>query len=494
MQSLGLTQQQKLQQKLTPAQIQVVRMLEVPSVELIQRINEELQDNPALEEGRDEVPADDDLQSLTDDDEGLSGETDMAYDETRSAYDDYADDDSADYMPIVSAPDNSNDEVTDIPLTAGTGFGEYLKSQVYLTHMDKADRHIAKFVVWNIDDNGYLPRTAEELCDDLAFREGLMVSQEKMEDIIRQIQEFDPPGVGAHNLQECLLIQLRQKPAGPTIELAIRLLENDFDHFSNRRWDKIAAHMGLTDEQLKDVLREITTLNPKPGSAWTGSLYERQHTTVIPDFVVSYEHGEWHIDLNQGDLPSLRVNADYQHMLEDMTGDKNRPAKKDREAVRFVRQKIDAARWFIDAIRQRNETLLRTMTAIVHKQEAFFIEGDPSYLKPMVLQDIADMTGYDVSTISRVSNSKYVQTDFGVYPLKFFFSDKMTTTEGEEISNKELKKNLKEIIEAEDKRKPFTDLQIVEKMKQRGYSIARRTVTKYREQYGIPTARLRTQL
>ena len=493
MQSLGLTQQQKLQQKLTPAQIQVVRMLEVPSVELIQRINEELQDNPALEEGREEV-VEDDMQSLPEDEDGMQGDTDVLYDRPESAYDDYANDDSADYMPIVAAPGHADYEAMDIPLTAGTGFGEYLKSQVYLTQMDKADRHIAKFVVWNIDDNGYLPRTAEELCDDLAFREGLMVSQDKMEDIIRQIQEFDPPGVGAHDLQECLLIQLRQKPAGESVALAIRLLENDFDNFSHRRWDKIASHMGLSDAQLKEVLREITSLNPKPGSAWTGSLYERQHTTVIPDFVVSNEHGEWHIDLNQGDLPSLRVSADYRHMLDSMTGDKNRPAKKDREAVRFVRQKIDAAHWFIDAIRQRNETLLRTMTAIVHKQEAFFTEGDPSYLKPMVLQDIADMTGYNVSTVSRVSNSKYVQTDFGIYPLKFFFSDKMTTTQGEEISNKELKKNLKEIIEAEDKRKPFTDLQIVEQMQQRGYAIARRTVTKYREQYGIPTARLRTQL
>ncbi len=492
MQGLSLTQSLKQQQKLSPAQIQVVKMLELPSVELQQRINEELQDNPALEEGKEE-PVNDFEREEDETEDNYGNEYDNPLQNDDFDYEDYvSDDETPDYR--LSGMTSSQTEAAEIPVTAGTSFGEYLKSQVYLTKMTKPERHIAKFVVWNIDDNGYLPRTAEELCDDLAFREGLTVSEEQMKKIIKEIQSFDPPGVGAYNLQECLLIQLRQKPSTPAIEKAITILEQDFDNFSHRRLDRLQQRWMLDDGQLKEVLKEVGQLNPKPGSAWTGTVYERQQTTVIPDFIVTNAQGELTIQLNQGDIPDLRVNDSYNKMFADLTGTKNGRTAKQKETLRFVKQKIDAARWFIDAVRQRNETLMHVMGAIVKAQKSFFEQGDPSSLRPMVLQEIADKTGYDVSTISRVSNSKYVQTDFGMFPVKYFFTERMTTTDGNEISNEEVKKNLRELIETEDKKYPMTDQQVVEAMQQRGYSIARRTVAKYRELYGIPVARLRKDI
>ena len=463
-------------------------MLELPSVELQQRINEELQENPALEEGKEETVNEYDSEGM--EEESDDREYDNPLQNEDFNYDDYVNDDE---MPDYSGAGMSSGqtEAAEIPVTAGTSFGEYLKSQVYLTHMTKPERHIAKFVVWTIDDNGYLPRTAEELCDDLAFREGLTVSEEKMREIIREIQTFDPPGVGAHNLQECLLIQLRQKPSTPAIEKAIEIIEKDFDNFSHRRLDRIRQSWQMDDEAMKAVLHEVSLLNPKPGSAWTGTAYERQQTTVIPDFIVTTADGELTIKMNQGDIPDLRVNDSYNRMYADLS---NAQTAKQKETLRFVKQKIDSARWFIDAVRQRNETLMRVMRAIVQAQKSFFEQGDPSSLRPMVLQEIATQTGYDVSTISRVSNSKYVQTDFGVYPVKYFFTDRMTTTDGNEISNEEVKKNLRELIENEDKRHPMTDLQVVEEMQKRGYALARRTVAKYRELYGIPVARLRKEI
>lgn len=488
MQGLSLFQSLKQQQKLSPAQIQVVKMLELPSVELQQRINEELQENPALEEGKEETVNEYDSEGM--EEESDDREYDNPLQNEDFNYDDYVNDDE---MPDYSGAGMSSGqtEAAEIPVTAGTSFGEYLKSQVYLTHMTKPERHIAKFVVWTIDDNGYLPRTAEELCDDLAFREGLTVSEDKMREIIREIQTFDPPGVGAHNLQECLLIQLRQKPSTPAIEKAIEIIEKDFDNFSHRRLDRIRQSWQMDDEAMKAVLHEVSLLNPKPGSAWTGTVYERQQTTVIPDFIVTTADGELTIKMNQGDIPDLRVNDSYNKMYADLS---NAQTAKQKETLRFVKQKIDSARWFIDAVRQRNETLMRVMRAIVQAQKSFFEQGDPSSLRPMVLQEIATQTGYDVSTISRVSNSKYVQTDFGVYPVKYFFTDRMTTTDGNEISNEEVKKNLRELIENEDKRHPMTDLQVVEEMQKRGYALARRTVAKYRELYGIPVARLRKEI
>ncbi|MBQ7192517.1 MAG: RNA polymerase factor sigma-54 [Paludibacteraceae bacterium] len=492
MQSLGLQQQQKLQQRLSPAQILAVRLLEVPSYELSQRINEELQENPALEEvedGRESARIGEDEYTEQSADEYQNPLQNEDFD-----YDAYIQDDEIPDYRLHSTPSGVDDEMTDIPMTAGVSFGEYLKSQVYLTKMDKPHRHIAKFIIGNIDEDGYLRRTAEELSDDLAFREGLNVSEEEITDIIREIQCFDPPGVGAKDLKECLLIQLRQQPATDVTSLAIRVLETAFDDFSKRHFDKVCVKCGVSEEELKQAVQEITRLNPKPGSAWTGTVYDRHLTTVIPDFIVDTREGELVVTLNTGELPELRINREYSQLIEDYASNTANQTTKMKEAVQFVKQKIDSARWFIDAIEQRNETLLKTMNAIIEKQKDFFLEGDSMYLKPMILQDIADMTGYDVSTISRVSNSKYVQTEFGVFPLKYFFTSGMTTTEGEEVSSREVKQIMQEIIAGEDKSRPLTDEQMVKVLAAYGYQIARRTVVKYREQMGIPVARLRKEV
>ena len=486
--SLTLTQQQKLQVKLSPAQIQVMRLLELPSCELQARINEELQDNPALEEGSASAEENEYQNSET-----AEEEYDNPLQNEDFNYDDYVqDDDVNDISPVSGRPSEAPQE--DIPFSVGTSFSEYLKSQIYLTKMDKADRHIAKFVVGNIDEDGYLRRTAEELVDDLSFREGITVEDDKMKDVIRQIKLFDPPGVGAYDLQECLLIQLQQKEPTPSVVLAQKIIKTYFDEFSRHHFAKIIQRIGVSEDELKEATSEIVHLNPRPGNAWLGTVYDRNQSVVIPDFIVEQVDGELVISLNQGEIPDLRISAEYNDMLSTYSQTSQRQNSKAREAARFVRNKIDAANWFIDALRQRNETLMHTMGAIVAYQHEFFMQGDSTYLRPMVLKDIADRTGYDVSTISRVCSNKYVQTEFGIFPLKYFYSESMTNVDGEEISTREVKQKLREVVEAEDKSKPITDDELVDILRQNGYSIARRTVAKYREQLGIPVARLRRQM
>lgn len=487
MASLTLTQQQKLQTKLSPAQIQVMRMLELPACELQARINEELQENPALEEGLDKTQETADYQEPEFNDEYQNPLQTPDFD-----YDIYVQDDD----PVERIYNTPSQETAreDIPFSVGMSFGEYLKSQIYLIkNMDKPDRHIAKFVVGNIDENGYLRRTAEELVDDLSFQEGIVVTDEKMQSIIAEIQQFDPPGVAAYDLQDCLLIQLRQKEPTASVELAIKILTQHFDTFSRKQYSKILQRMEITEEQLKGAISEITRLNPRPGNHWLGTVYDRNQSVVIPDFFVEEEDDELIISLNHGDIPPLHISADYNQMLEDYSHEgKAHPAN--REAARFVKEKIDAAKWFIDAIRQRNETMMQTMSAIVAYQREFFLQGDSSYLKPMVLKDIADRIGHDVSTISRVCSNKYVQTQFGTFALKYFFSESITKQDGGEISTREIKDKVREVIANEDKTHPITDDELVEILHASGYAIARRTVAKYREQLGIPVARLRHQI
>ena len=485
MASLTLTQQQKLQTKLSPAQIQVMRMLELPACELQARINEELQENPALEEGLDKTQ-DTDFQEQDFNDEYQNPLQNPDFN-----YDDYVQDDD----PVERIYNTPSQETAreDIPFSVGMSFGEYLKSQIYLTKMDKPDRHIAKFVVGNIDENGYLRRTAEELVDDLSFQEGIVVTDEKMKSIIADIQHFDPPGVAAYDLQDCLLIQLRQKEPTASVVLAIKILTQHFDTFSRKQYSKILQRMEITEEQLKGAISEITRLNPRPGNHWLGTVYDRNQSVVIPDFFVEEEDDELIISLNHGDIPPLHVSADYNQMLEDYSHEGKAHAA-NREAARFVKEKIDAAKWFIDAIRQRNETMMQTMSAIVAYQREFFLQGDSSYLKPMVLKDIAERIGHDVSTISRVCSNKYVQTQFGTFALKYFFSESITKQDGGEISTREIKDKVREVIANEDKTHPITDDELVEILHASGYAIARRTVAKYREQLGIPVARLRHQI
>ena len=486
MASLTLTQQQKLQTKLSPAQIQVMRMLELPACELQARINEELQENPALEEGLDKTQETADYQEQDFNDEYQNPLQNPDFN-----YDDYVQDDD----PVERIYNTPSQETAreDIPFSVGMSFGEYLKSQIYLTKMDKPDRHIAKFVVGNIDENGYLRRTAEELVDDLSFQEGIVVTDEKMQSIIAEIQQFDPPGVAAYDLQDCLLIQLRQKEPTASVVLAIKILTQHFDTFSRKQYSKILQRMEITEEQLKGAISEITRLNPRPGNHWLGTVYDRNQSVVIPDFFVEEEDDELIISLNQGDIPPLHISADYSQMLEDYSHEGKAHAA-NREAARFVKEKIDAAKWFIDAIRQRNETMMQTMSAIVAYQREFFLQGDSSYLKPMVLKDIADRIGHDVSTISRVCSNKYVQTQFGTFALKYFFSESITKQDGGEISTREIKDKVREVIANEDKTHPITDDELVEILHASGYAIARRTVAKYREQLGIPVARLRHQI
>lgn len=462
-------------------------MLELPSVELQQRVNEELQENPALEEGRD--PEEDIRERMDDLGYESMGEEEEFVNPLQNEdfnYDDYVGDgdDTPDYM-LRQNNYNGEEDTRETTYAGSTSLMEYLKSQVYLTPMTKPQRHIAKWVLGNIDEEGFLRRTTEQLVDDLAFQEGLQVSDEEMADIVRQIKRFDPAGVAAYDLQECLINQLKQKHSTEATENAIRILSQAFDSFSKRHFDKVSQRLNLSDDELKAAIDEIVHLNQKPANAYSGSSYEGHKESIIPDFYVENRDGELVLTLNTGDIPELHISEDYKRMQEEY--------KKDKEANRFIRQKIDSAEWFIDAIKQRNETLQKTMSAILQFQKEFFYEGDDAFLKPMILQDIADRTGYDVSTISRVSNSKYVQTEYGIFPLKHFFSEGMMNTEGDEISTREIKKILSEVISSEDKRHPLNDDRLVEILYEHGYPIARRTIAKYRDLLGIPVARLRKE-
>ena len=480
--SLSLAQQQKQMLKLSPAQIQVMRLLELPTCELVAQINEELQNNPALEEGVDKNTEVDEIQQVEDEYENPLQNEDFDYNTYTQ------DDDISEHMPSNSV---SRDMREEIPFSMGTSFAEYLKSQIYLTKMDKPDRHIAKFVVGNIDENGYLQRSVEELVDDLSFREGLVVSDQKMQEIVDQIKLFDPAGVGANNLQECLIIQLKQKEQTASVQLAYKIILNYFEAFSKLHHDKIKQRLLISDEQFMEAVTEIQRLNPKPGSAWRGTIIEQNQEIVIPDFIVERQDEKLIVSLNNSDIPPLHVSVDYTLMLETYT---QTTSKKRLEDGKEIKKYVDSARTFIDAIRQRNETMLRSMQALVKFQREFFLQGDSMYLKPMVLKDIAEPTGYDVSTISRAFSDKYVETEFGIFPLKFFFSEGMTNEDGATISTREIKQRLQEIIKQEDKTHPLTDDELVTAMHQSGYPIARRTVAKYRDQLNIPVARLRRKI
>ena len=497
MQSIGLNQTLTQTTKLSPAQIQVIRMLELPSIELGQRINEELQENPALEEGHEEK--EEWTNDLSMDEEGYMPDDGLDDGRQRDPlqnedfnYEQYISDDETPSYMLRQQYSPADEDRREVPIIGGSSLIEELKAQIYLTKMTKPQRHIAKWVLGNIDDDGYLRRTTEQLVDDLMFQEQLTVTDAEMEDIVRQIKQFDPPGIASANLQECLLTQLSRKPQTETVQLAQTILSEYFEAFSKHHFDKIIQKIGCTDEQFQAAVQEIVHLNQKPANAFTGSVYETQRQTVIPDFTIEERDEELYVVLNTGDIPELHVSREYSDMLEDYSAMPQTAENK--QAAQFIKQKLDSARWFIDAIKQRNETLMKTMTAILKAQYDFFLDGEETSLKPMVLQDIADRTGYDVSTISRVSNSKYVETRFGIYPLKYFFSEAMTNAEGDEISTREIKKILQELVDAEDKHAPLTDEQLVEALGNNGYPIARRTVAKYRDVLGIPVARLRKTL
>ena len=494
MQTFGLNQTLSQTTKLSPAQIQLMRMLELPSIELSKRINEELQENPALEEGKDEEEVVDRYNEEFDGYEDEIDENDKGRERDPLQNEDFnyeqyvSDDETPSYM--MRQQNNPIDEDRrEVPIIGGTSLIEELKSQIYLTNMTKPQRHIAKWVLGNIDDDGYLRRTVEQLVDDLMFQEQIQVPDTEMEDIVRQIKQFDPPGIASSNLQECLLTQLRRKPQTDSVKLAYEVLEKHFEAFSKHHFDKIIQKLNCTEEEWQQAVQEIVHLNQKPANAFTGSVYESQRDTIIPDFTIEERDEELYVVLNTGDIPELHVSRDYSEMLNNYS---SMPQNAEtRQATQFIRSKLDSAKWFIDAIKQRNETLMKTMSAILKLQYDFFLDGEETSLKPMILQDIADYTGYDVSTISRVSNSKYVETRWGIFPLKYFFSESMTNIEGDEISTREIKKILQELVNNEDKRNPYNDEQLVDALREKGYPIARRTIAKYRDLLGIPVARLR---
>lgn len=478
--------QQKLQQKLSPQQIQLIRLLELPNIELEERIKHELEENPALEEGTEPV---DDFEANEEMDSEDMASRDSELDLSLGDY--LTEDDIPDYK--LKEMRERAEQKEDIPFSAGQSLNESLLQQLGLRDLTTKEIKTAEYIIGNIDDDGYLRRDLSAIADDLVFQEGLEVDEEDVEKILHIIQDFEPAGVGARTLQECLLIQLEKKEQTPVTALAIQVLTDYFDEFTRKHYDKILKGLSIDEETLKKVFHEITLLNPKPGSLLGGTM-ETAMSRVTPDFLVEAINGELFLTMNNRGIPEMRVNRDYMEMFQDYVANKANQTSEMKEAVQFVKQKLDSAQWFIDAIKQRNNTLRRTMETIMDLQKDFFLNGDEASLKPMILKDVAERAGYDISTISRVSNSKYVQTNFGIYPLKYFFSESMQTDSGEEISTREVKKIMKEHIDAENKRKPLTDEELTAILKEKGYVIARRTVAKYREQLDIPVARLRKEI
>ena len=480
--------QQKLQQKLSPQQIQVIRLLELTAIELEERIKQELVDNPALEEGSNEQQNDAD--SFGDD---LQNEGDSAESAEDISLGDYmSEDDIPDYK-LEADNFSQKDHREEIPFSGNSSFHDNLLKQLGLRDLSEQEYKIAEYIIGNIDDNGYLQRPLSAISDDLIFQVGIDVGTEKLEELLQLIQDFEPAGTGASNLRECLLLQLERKPATSTNLLAYKIIDESFEEFSKKHYDKILKQHNIDESQLKDAIHEITTLNPKPGNIWNDSFSDGM-SQIVPDFIVDSQDGEIILNLNNSQLPELRINRSYTQMLEDYMGNKENQTRERKDALLFVKQKLDAAQWFVDAVKQRQQTLLQTMQVIIDLQKEFFLTGDESSLKPMILKDVAERTGFDISTISRASNSKYVQTNFGIYPLKYFFSESMQNDSGEEVSSREIKKILQECIEHEDKRKPLADDKLCELLKEKGYIIARRTVAKYREQLGLPVARLRKEI
>lgn len=479
-----LSQEAALRQKttLTPLQIQEIRILEYPTIELEQRIEKELEENPGLEVGTEE-------HEDPNTDEDFDNESINPLENDDFNLNDYiSDDDTPDYRLHINNR-SADDKQEDIPFAVGQSFQEFLTDQLGLLQLSDDKQRAARYVIGNIDDNGYLGRDPESLTDDLIFHANLSVTDDEIRQIIHLIQTtFEPAGVGARNLQECLLLQLQRKVPTPAITLATKILSKRYKEFTAHHYQKIMERLSINEQQLREAIAEITRLNPKPGNACATDNYATN--TIVPDFFVDNTDGKLSITLNNSNIPELRVNKEFNEMLQTYQN-QSEHSKQDKDTISFIKDRIDSAKWFIDAIRQRNETLIRTMRAIVNLQRNFFLEGDEGLLRPMILKDVADITSYDISTISRVSNSKYVQTEFGVFPLKFFFSESMTNDEGEEIATRAIKNVLNEIVANEDKQAPLNDDELVMALKERGFAIARRTVAKYRQQLGIPVARMR---
>jgi len=478
--------QQKLLQKLSPQQIQMIKLLEVPTLQIEQRIKKELEENPALEEGteEEEIPAE------TEDDQ--VDEKDKDQDEF--TIDDYIEeDDIPDYRLQAKNYSKDEDKRTEIPFSVGFSFQEHLESQFRLRDLTENQKILGEYILGNLDEDGYLRRELINIVDDLAFLQNIETTESDLEEVLKIIQDLEPAGVGARTLRECLLLQIDKRDnSQPSIKLAHTILNLYFEEFTKRHYDKIIARLGITEQELKSAIDEVLRLNPKPGGVYSDP-FNKTSQPIIPDFILELSEDGFDLHLNSKNQPELRLSSAYSEMLHSYSKDKSQK-KEMKDAVLFVKQKIDSAKWFIDAIKQRQNTLLLTMNAILEYQQEYFIEGDETRLKPMILKDVAEMTGLDISTVSRVANSKFVQTHFGIFPLKFFFSEGLQTDSGEEVSTREIKRILQDCIENEQKRRPLTDESLTDILQEKGYQIARRTVAKYREQLNIPVARLRREI
>ncbi|WP_350292748.1 RNA polymerase factor sigma-54 [uncultured Croceitalea sp.] len=477
----------KLSQKLSPQQIQLMKLIQLPTQAFEQRLKQELEENPALESGKAENESlDDDYDDSFDD--TIDSESISAEDIN---IDDYLSDDEIPEYRTQTSNYSADDDEKSVPYAAGTSFNQYLISQLNTVYLSDEEWAIAEFLVGSVDESGYIRRPLTDIMDDLAFTQNIYTEEKTIEKVLKIVQELDPPGVAARTLDECLIIQLKRKEPTPSIELATTILERSFEQFTKKHYKKLILKYDVTEDQLKEAIGEIERLNPKPGGSYSGNNRMVEH--VVPDFSIKIVDGDLELTLNGRNAPELHVSKDYSNMLQGYKDAKEK-SKSQKDTVIFIKQKLDAAKWFIDAIKQRQQTLFVTMNTIMEYQREYFLTGDERKLRPMILKDIADKIHMDVSTVSRVANSKYVDTPYGTKLIKEFFSESMKNEQGEDVSTREIKKILETVIGEEEKKKPLTDDKLAKILKEKGYPIARRTVAKYREQLGIPVARLRKQI
>jgi len=477
----------KLSQKLSPQQIQLMKLIQLPTQAFEQRVKQELEDNPALDDGKEKSEEYEFEEEFNN--EGQDNDSEVI--ETEINVDEYLSDDEIPNYRLQANNYSKDDDEKTIPYASGTSFSQHLKTQLQTFRLNEDERQIAEFLVGSVDESGYIRRDVPDIVDDLAFTQNVYTDEETVERIFKIVHQLDPAGVGARSLQECLLIQLKRKNPTEKVDLALDILENSFDQFTKKHYKKLLSKFDITEDQLRAAIDEISHLNPKPGGSYAGNLRPVEHVT--PDFTIKIKDGELQLSLNGRNAPQMHVSREYSNMLKGYKESKKK-TKAQKDAVMFIKQKLDSAKWFIEAIRQRQETLFVTMSAIMHHQEEYFLSGDERDLKPMILKDIAEEIEMDVSTVSRVANSKYVDTPYGTKLIKVFFSESMKNDQGEDVSTREIKKILEITVNEENKKKPFTDDKLAKILKEKGYPIARRTVAKYREQLDISVARLRKEI
>ncbi|RED44421.1 RNA polymerase RpoN-/SigL-like sigma 54 subunit [Winogradskyella eximia] len=479
----------KLSQKLSPQQIQLMKLIQLPTQAFEQRLKQELEENPALDTGKESDESDDAFDEFDNSDETYDDNETIEAEDIN--IDEYLSDDEIPEYRTQANNYSADDEDKSVPYAAGTSFTQHLINQLNTFRLSDQEEEIAYFLVGSVDESGYIRRSLSDITDDLAFTQNVYTTEEEVEKVLQIVHQLDPAGVGARNLQECLSIQLHRKEQRPDVAMATAIIDKGFEQFTKKHYKKLMQKFNIDEEQLKDAVEQIEHLNPKPGGSYAGNNKIVQH--IVPDFAIKIVNGELELTLNGRNAPELHVSREYNNMLKGYKESKEK-SKSQKDAVMFIKQKLDAAKWFIEAVRQRQQTLFITMSSIMHYQKEYFLTGDERNLRPMILKDIADEIEMDVSTISRVANSKYVDTPYGTKLIKEFFSESMTNDQGEEVSTREIKKILETVIEEESKKKPMTDEALAKILKEKGYPIARRTVAKYREQLDIPVARLRKEL